>query len=204
MSEVEERRHRLRAAGRLARSRVTGTDRADATAAIIGRLLLLPEVEQAERVLVTAAVGDELDLAGLRERLVARGTAVALPVVDGDDLIVVDLRPDTELAAGWRDVPEPVGPPSPGPVDVVMVPALVLDRRGGRLGYGGGHFDRFLAGPASGATSVGAVFHAQLVEEVPTLPHDVTLDVVVTDQGVWRGGAAVTTNPPRTPPPEAR
>lgn len=191
MRPVEEERHVLRSAGRLARSRVTGAARVDATAAVIARLLLLPEVEAAGRVLVTAAVGDELDLTGLRERLRARGTTVALPVVDGDDLLPVDLAQDTDVAPGWRDVPEPVGPPSPGPIDVVVVPALVLDRRGGRLGYGGGHFDRFLAGPARAATSVGAVFHGQLVEDVPTLDHDVTLDVVVTDQGVWRGGAEV-------------
>lgn len=191
MRPVEEQRHVLRSAGRLARARVTGAARVDATAAIIARLLLLPEVEAAGRVLVTAAVGDELDLAGLRDRLRDRGTTVALPVVDGDDLIPVDLAHDTPVAPGWRDVPEPVGPPSPGPIDVVVVPALALDRRGGRLGYGGGHFDRFLAGPASGATSVGAVFHGQLVEDVPTLDHDVTLDVVVTDRGVWRGGAEV-------------
>lgn len=204
MSQVEERRHRLRSAGRLARSRVTGTARVDATAAVVSRLLLLPEVEAAARVLVTVAVGDELDLAGLRRRLADRGTSVALPVVDGDDLVPVDLVPGTELSPGWRDVPEPIGPPSPGPIDVVVVPALVLDRRGGRLGYGGGHFDRFLAGPARDATSVGAVFHDQLVEEVPTLPHDVTLDVVVTDQGVWRGGAEVTGHSARRPPPEQR
>jgi 5-formyltetrahydrofolate cyclo-ligase len=188
---VEEERHVLRAAGRLARSRITGAARVDATAAVIARLLALPEVQAAGRVLVTAAVGDELDLAGLRGRLRERGTTVALPVVDGDGLLPVDLVQETDVAPGWRDVPEPVGPPSPGPIDVVVVPALVLDRRGGRLGYGGGHFDRFLAGPASDATSIGAVFHDQLVEDVPTLDHDVTLDVVVTDQGVWRGGAAV-------------
>ena len=200
--DVTERRRELRAAGRLARSRVADADRVDATAAIVGRILLLPEVERAERVLVTAAVGDELDLVGLRERLLDRGTTVALPVVDGDALLPVDLTPDADLMAGWRDVPEPVGPPSDGPIDVVVVPALVLDRHGGRLGYGGGHFDRFLAGPAADATTVGAVFHAQLVTEVPQLQHDVRLDVVVTECGVWRGGVAVHGHrDPRATPP---
>lgn len=189
--DVSEQRRELRAAGRLARSRVTGAERVDATAAVVGRILLLPEVQRADRVLVTAAVSDELDLGGLRDQLLQHGTVVALPVVDGDDLVPVDLREDAELTPGWRDVPEPVGPPSPGPVDVVVVPALVLDRRGGRLGYGGGHFDRFLAGPAADATSIGAVFHDQLVTEVPLLDHDVRLDVVVTERGIWRGGAAV-------------
>lgn len=192
MEPVAERRRSLRAAGRLARSRVTGRARADATAAVVARLLELPEVRRARRVLVTAAVGDELDLVGLRRRLLDRGTVVALPVVDGDELVPVDLVPGAALAPGWRDVPEPVGPPSDGPVDAVVVPALVLDRNGGRLGYGGGHFDRFLAGPAAGAATIGAVFHQQLVTGVPTLPHDVALDVVVTDRGVWRGGVEAT------------
>lgn len=189
--DVTEQRRELRAAGRLARSRVTGAARVDATAAVVARILLLPEVQRAERVLVTAAVADELDLVGLRDQLRQRGTVVALPVVDEDDLVPVDLLQDAEIAPGWRDVPEPVGPPSPGPVDVVVVPALVLDRRGGRLGYGGGHFDRFLAGPGADATSIGAVFHDQLVTDVPLLDHDVRLDVVVTERGVWRGGTEV-------------
>lgn len=191
---AEERRRSLRAAGRLARSRVLGETRVDATAAIIGRLLLLPEIAAARRVLVTAAVGDELDLTGLRDRLQARGTTVALPVTHGTDLVPVDLTPATALTPGWRDVPEPAGPPSEGAIDVVVVPALALDRHGRRLGYGGGHFDRFLAGPAAAVTAVGAVFHDQLVDRVPTLPHDVALDVVVTDQGVWRGGVPVTSH----------
>ena len=84
-----------------------------------------------------------------------------------------------------------MGDPTDGPVDVVVVPALVLDRRGGRLGYGGGHFDRFLAARRPGGTlAVGAVFAAQLVDAVPTEPHDVPMDVVVTERGVWRDGAA--------------
>lgn len=191
--ELAERRRQLRAAGRLARSRVTGQERVDATAAVVARLLQLPEVVGARRVLVTAAVGDELDLAGLRDRLLRRGTTVALPAVDGDHLVPVDLGPDVRLAPGWRGVPEPVGPPAPGPVDVAVVPALVLDRTGGRLGYGGGHFDRWLA--HAGATSIGAVLHAQLVDRVPVLDHDVRLDVVVTEAGAWRGGTAIEGSP---------
>ncbi len=188
MDDVTEQRRRLRAVGRLARARVTGHDRVDATRAVVAALLELPELATARRVLVTAAVGDELDLGDLRPALRARGVAVALPRVDRDDLLAVDWDPDVALQPGWRDVPEPIGGPTATPPDVVVVPALVLDRAGGRLGYGGGHFDRYLAGPARDATTVGAVFHDQLVERVPVLPHDVTLDVVVTERGVWRGG----------------
>lgn len=192
-TDLSEQRRSLRAAGRLARSRLTGSDRTDATAAIVARLLALPEVAAAGRVLVTAAVGDELDLRDLRARLSADGTRVALPVVDGPDLVAVDVTAGSRLVPGWQGVPEPRGRTPSGRVDVAVVPALALDRHGRRLGYGGGHFDRWLSGAGRGATTVGAVFHAQLVEAVPTHDHDVDLDVVVTDQGTWRGGVAVTT-----------
>lgn len=183
-----EGRGALRARGRAARAGLTTGQRRHAATAVAARVLALPEVRTARRVLLTRAVGDELDLRPLEQRLRAQGTTVALPVVDGDDLRVVDVTEATPTRPGWGGVPEPVGPTTTGPVDVVVVPALVLDRRGDRLGYGGGHFDRFLAGRAADATSVGAVFSVQLVPRVPTRPHDVRLDVVVTDAGAWRDG----------------
>ena len=186
MDDVVEQRRVLRAAGRLARARVTGAARRAATAAVVGTLLGLPEIAAARRVLLTAAVGDELDLADLRTALRAEGTTVALPVTLGEELVAVDWDPAVPLRRGWRGVHEPVGTPVATAPDVVVLPALVLDRRGGRLGYGGGHFDRYLAGPGRRATSIGVAFHDQLVPAVPLLPHDVVLDVVVTERGVWR------------------
>jgi 5-formyltetrahydrofolate cyclo-ligase len=191
VEHVEQERRELRAHGRLARSRIGAAHRSAATTAITERLLGLPELVAADHVLLTAAVGVELDLAELRTALRTRGVVVCLPVVDGDDLLAVDLVAGAELRPGWQGVIEPVGPPTDEVIDVVVLPALSLDRRGGRLGYGGGHFDRFLAGRAAGAATIGAVFDTQLVDVVPTLPHDVVLDVIVTERGVWRGGAEV-------------
>lgn len=187
---VAVRRSALRAAGRRARAGLDPATRTSATAAVVERLAELPALRAAARVMLTRAIGDELDLAALERRLRAAGVTVALPVVDGADLAVVDVTDDTAFVPGWHGVPEPVGPPAAGPVDLVVVPALTLDRRGGRLGYGGGHYDRFLARAGAGATTVGAVYDAQLVDEVPTLPHDVRLDLVVTEAGTWDAGAA--------------
>lgn len=180
-----------REAGRRARASLGTAERDAATTSIVARLAALAEIGTASRVLLTRAVGDELDLRALEEHLRSVGTVVALPVVDGDHLRAVDVVAGSAVRPGWRGVPEPVGPTVVGPIDVVVVPALALDRRGERLGYGGGHFDRFLAGPAATATTVGAVFGVQLVEEVPTAPHDVRLDVVVTEEGEWRDGDRV-------------
>ena len=67
--------------------------------------------------------------------------------------------------------------------EVLIVPLLAFDARGFRLGYGGGFYDRTLAG-LPGAVRVGFAFAAQQVDEVPIDPFDQRLDVVVTEQGV--------------------
>jgi 5-formyltetrahydrofolate cyclo-ligase len=71
-----------------------------------------------------------------------------------------------------------------GPADVVIVPGVGFTRAGARLGRGGGHYDRLLSHCA--ATSIGVAFDIQLVDELPTEPHDRPVDLVVTPGGVWR------------------
>lgn len=77
--------------------------------------------------------------------------------------------------------PDPVEPTS---VDVVVVPGLAFTAAGHRLGQGGGWYDRFLAGTRSDCLKVGVGFDVQLVDELPIEPHDVPLDVVITESGV--------------------
>jgi 5-formyltetrahydrofolate cyclo-ligase len=69
-------------------------------------------------------------------------------------------------------------------VDLVITPGLAFDRRGHRLGYGGGHYDRYFARLQRSALRVGVGFSIQLVDELPTEPSDRPVDLVVTDAGV--------------------
>ena len=67
--------------------------------------------------------------------------------------------------------------------DLLFVPLLAFDRRGRRLGYGGGYYDRTLAA-LPGAIAVGCAFAAQEMDEVPAGPHDIALDAVATEREV--------------------
>lgn len=181
--DVGARRAQLRARGRAARAAMGPAARTAASLSAVTHVAALGRVASAAGVLLTAAVGDELDLAPLRAALLDRGTPVALPRVEGDDLVAVAATADTTLRPGWRGVPEPVGDAiEVGEGWVVLVPGLVFDRRGGRLGYGGGHFDRFLAAHPA-ATPVGVAFACQLVDAVPLHDHDVVMAEVVTERG---------------------
>ncbi len=81
-------------------------------------------------------------------------------------------------------LPEDEPAPDPRVVDVVVVPGLAFTASGERLGQGGGWYDRFLPRVRPGCVTIGVGFEPQLVEAVPVEPHDVRLDVVITDAGI--------------------
>ena len=72
----------------------------------------------------------------------------------------------------------------PDAIELALVPGLAFDRRGWRLGYGGGYFDRFLKDFAG--VSAGVTFHALLLDEVPRTPLDVPMRWVVTETGIYQ------------------
>lgn len=127
------------------------------------------------------AAGSEMDAGPLMEALAARGFALALPCIAdvSQPLVFRAWSPGEALAPGKLRILEPLaGAPIVSPT-VVLVPLLGFDRRGHRLGQGGGFYDRTLA--ASGALSVGLAYAVQEVDAVPVEPWDRRLDWVVTE-----------------------
>ncbi len=94
--------------------------------------------------------------------------------------------PAHDLRAGYCDIPEPdpdrLSSCDPSEIDVVLVPGSVFDSRGGRLGYGGGYYDRFFANAAPNALRIALAFEMQLVESVPIMAHDKKMHYLVTEK----------------------
>jgi 5-formyltetrahydrofolate cyclo-ligase len=143
------------------------------------------------------ALPDQLERS---ERLWGHVEGVAA-VRDGHVVMVFDSVPGEPvtapfiarcLAAGRTVVlPEDDPAPDPATIDVVIVPGTAFTAGGDRLGQGGGWYDRFLGRIRSDCLTIGVGFEAQLVEALPTEPHDVRLDAVVTERGVrWADGSA--------------
>jgi 5-formyltetrahydrofolate cyclo-ligase len=80
-------------------------------------------------------------------------------------------------------VPEDDPPPDPRTIDVVIVPGTAFTADGDRLGQGGGWYDRFLRTLPPNCVTIGVAFAPQLLDQLPVEPHDVRLDIVVTDEG---------------------
>lgn len=161
-AEMREVRRRIAAdpADRLARSTriwariVSLTD--------LGALVLGSETQRAQ-IMLFESLPTEPDSSGWIRWCRDRGVAVFVPEVDGRDLRV-----------------QP-GDLDPRALDVVVVPGLAFTVDGRRLGQGGGHYDRFLRRLRPDCVTIGAAFAEQLVADLPTDPHDVTLTHVATD-----------------------
>lgn len=135
----------------------------------------------------------EADLRPLMRWAWSQGYRVAVPKTDKVSRTMT-LHPISgfhELEAGNWGIPEPK-PDIPeverAAIDMIFVPGLAFDRCGRRLGYGGGYYDRFFRKWEHAAEdkplTVGVAYHDQLIERVPTEPHDVRVDLVITESGV--------------------
>ena len=155
---------------------------------IAGRVLALPELAVATTVLSFATIGNEVNTRALIGTWLAAGKRVGLPRVAGDNLVLHHIESSTELLPGAFSVPEPPKEAptlEPDEVDFALVPALAADPRGYRIGYGGGYYDKLLP-RLSRAHTCAVVFDFQLIAEVPELPFDFAVDLVVTDERLIR------------------
>ncbi|MBQ7879302.1 MAG: 5-formyltetrahydrofolate cyclo-ligase [Clostridia bacterium] len=134
-----------------------------------------------ETFFVYLAKSSEAPTEKLIERLLSSGKKVYCPCIDGNEMQAVAYGDDFTLSQ-FQTV-EPVGPPYEGQIDVALVPLLAADRQGGRLGYGGGYYDRFFASRPN-LLKIGYCFDFQLTQKVPTEATDVPLNIVVTDKQI--------------------
>ena len=152
--------------------------------ALFEKFLSLPQVEEAQTVFAFWGIpGKEPDTARLVRELVRRGKTVGLPRMLPDHRMEVRrYDPDRPLVSVSFGISEP-GEDCPliarEAINRVLVPAVCYDRRGYRLGFGGGYYDRWLAG-FSGVT-VGLCREAVLQEAVPTEAHDARVDLLLTE-----------------------
>jgi 5-formyltetrahydrofolate cyclo-ligase len=120
------------------------------------------------------------------DRVQSAQVIMAFDSIDGEPMTAPFIA--RRRAVGQRVVlPEDVPPPDPSVIDVVVVPGTAFTERGDRLGQGGGWYDRFLLRVAASCVTIGVGFELQILDVVPTEPHDVRLDAVVTERCVrWR------------------
>lgn len=182
----------LRDAYRRMREDVPQASRRGADAAICRILAGFPPSAEAPLVLSYVSCGSEVDTRALIEGLLARGRRVGVPRCDVSrhQLGFCEILGLDELARGAHGLLEPAADAPALSVSELggsacLVPGLVFDAQGQRVGYGGGYYDRFLA--FYPGEKIGLARLAQISSNpLPHDAHDVAVDFIATERGIWR------------------
>ncbi len=128
-------------------------------------------------VYVYCSVNREVSLEILIQDALKNNKIVAFPKVEGDDIFFYSVLSPEELKPGFFNIPEPVAAAPAPKGDLVLVPGVAFTKKGERLGYGGGFYDRFLT--KNEIYSIGVGYDFQIVEMLPMEKHDRILNEII-------------------------
>jgi len=194
MSGPADSKLQIRLEARARRNSLESGWRSDASRAIAERALQLPELESAAIVSAFVTLGSEVETESLLLGLIRLKGGVALPRLDPASGLLehwwVGRLEGGFLQAGVFGIREP-DPAAcqreihPREIELSFLPGLAFDRRGYRLGMGGGHYDRYFEAVPS-PLKFGLAFSPQIVQHLPVEAHDIRLDGLITEKEVLR------------------
>lgn len=125
----------------------------------------------------------EIDVSYLNKALYYSGCQLALPRIDADKINFHEWNINTKLLANKFGIEEPSPESRILHPDLVIVPLVAFNMQKFRIGYGGGFYDKYLADFAG--EKIGIAYDAQLCEEDFQQPHDIRLDLIITENKVY-------------------
>ena len=147
--------------------------------------------QQAQKVHLFLSFRSEVQTLLWISDLFSLGKRVVVPLMDRQEkgLLLSEIQnPDGPWVSNRFGILEPphdqINPITPSSVDLFILPGLAFDRRGTRLGYGRGHYDRLLEKAPSTVKKIGVSFGFQIVPGIPQMPGDVLMDAIITESGL--------------------
>jgi len=155
--------------------------------ALQSHFLALSEYQRAQVLALYAPIHHEVETSAVAEQALGAGKTLLYPAVQGSDMQFRCVRGLSELVPGRFGIPEPVGESwEPQLADLIVVPGVAFDRSGRRIGYGKGYYDKSLHRLEGSGRLVGFCYDFQLYDEIVGEPHDVMMDIIVTEIRVVR------------------
>lgn len=157
-------------------------------------LLNQQEIIDSATIFVYVSFRSEVETLTLIKLFLNLGKKVTVPITRVKEKRLDAIRitdPENDLVPGYCNIPEPREglclrqKTDPTDIDLILLPGSVFDRRGGRFGYGGGYYDRFVSSIPR-ALRVGLAYDLQIVDKAPLQDHDELLDLIVTETTVIR------------------
>ena len=155
---------------------------------IFENLISMPVYQEAETVMIFMSISHEPDTGEIIRHAFKAGKTVAIPNCEGSELVFYRIESTDDVKPGRFSVPEPIHNDDMHRVRVtdktlIILPGLAFDKKGFRLGYGAGFYDRYLEDDAY-RNNLMIAFSFQEVDRVPTHPGDVPVNWIVTDKGI--------------------
>lgn len=172
--------------------------KAQKESAIEKKLFDLDIFKKAKCLLMYVSFRSEVDTRKYLDDVLNMGKVLVLPLVDSrhKGLTLYKITDTSELSPGYMGIPEPAARESRKvtikDIDLVVIPGTGFDIKGNRLGYGGGYYDRLLSyeskqlAQVEHIPTVALAFEEQIGEEIPTEPHDIQVDMIITDKRLIR------------------
>lgn len=174
----------------LLRSGLSREERKRGSGRIMERLISQRIWKSAKTVLIYVSYGAEVSTEALIDRALLEGKAVFCPKVCGTEMEFYRIFSRADLKPGFHGIPEPEGgtqyrrQPGKTGADVLLIaPGTVFDRKGNRIGYGGGYYDRYLGrfSKEDMPYCIGLCFFCQLAARIEPRAHDAAMDMVIWD-----------------------
>jgi 5-formyltetrahydrofolate cyclo-ligase len=174
----------------LARRRALSAQEATASSRLIQQAFLATvEFIEARVVAIYAPIHNEVDTAEVMHVVLNSAKVLLFPAVRADGLELRRISEAGELQRGAFGIPEPGADSplhSPGETDLFVIPGIAFDICGRRIGYGKGYYDRTLHHLEGKGKLVGFCYDFQLLERIAGEPHDVRMDIIITERRVIR------------------
>lgn len=154
---------------------------------ITDAVLSCEAVKKAKSVMVFLSAFNEPRTGEIISFLLNNGTSVTVPISNTDNhtIIPVYFNSGSVLTSGAYGIKEPQNaePANISDIDTAIIPALAFSKTGDRLGFGMGYYDRFLSEFAG--TKIGLCYDFQIYDSLPTDPHDVKMDIIITEKRIY-------------------
>jgi 5-formyltetrahydrofolate cyclo-ligase len=190
---LQQQKKELRKRIQETRDSLSPEEREALSARVSDNLWSLSEFAAARTVLFFISFRSEVNTVPMIARSIADGKVTCLPSTETESRTMIAsqvLDMDKDLRLGNYDIPEPkpeaIRPVPAESIEVVIMPGVAFDERGGRLGYGGGYYDRFLEKCRPSCRLIALAFELQIVDEVPRAEHDRLIHDIVTEDRIIR------------------
>ncbi len=165
------------------KNRALGAEQRNTAAdSIFRQVATLPAFQAAKCVAVFCALPDEPPTTEILRQW-SLSKRIIVPRVEGDSMRFFDYDPQTQQigAFGIEEPAENARLCPPAEIDLIVVPGVAFTADGKRLGRGRGYYDKYLSQPDFHASRIGVCYHHQLIDDLPTEPHDIFMELVVSN-----------------------